>query len=60
MLLSLGDVVNDDDNDVANDDGQVQMIVPPLINKQCNASFRQTDAMKKMHFNKLRGSLSTG
>jgi hypothetical protein len=24
----------------------VQMIVPPLINNRCNASFRQTDAMR--------------
>ncbi len=58
-LSSLGNVIVDND-DGANDNGQFQMVVPPLINKQCNASFRQTDAMRKMHFNKLRGSLSTG
>ncbi len=48
-LLSLSNVlVNDDDG--ANDNGWFRMIVPPLINKQCNASFRQIDAMRKIHF----------
>jgi hypothetical protein len=43
MLLSCGNIGN---NDGANDDGWFQMNVPSLINKQCNASFRQTYAMR--------------
>jgi hypothetical protein len=43
MLLSWGNV---DNNDGANDNGWFQMNVPSLINKQGNASFRQTYAMR--------------
>ncbi len=42
-LLSCSNVDNNNNNDDgANDNGWFQMNVPPLINKQCNASFRQT------------------
>jgi hypothetical protein len=36
----------DNDNDSANDDGRFQMNVPPMIERQSNACFRQTDAMR--------------
>jgi hypothetical protein len=49
MLSSCGDV-DDDNDDSANDNGQFQMKGPPLINKQRNASFRQTDAMRRHAF----------
>jgi hypothetical protein len=45
MLSSCGNVDNNNDNS-ANDDGWFRMNVPLLINKQHNASFRQTNAMK--------------
>jgi hypothetical protein len=43
-LLSCGIVYNDDDS--ANDDGRYRMNVTLLINKQRNACFRRTDAMR--------------
>ncbi len=49
-LLSCSDVDDDDNNDGANDGEWFQMNVPPLINKQRNASFRQTDAMRIQAF----------
>jgi hypothetical protein len=44
MLSSCGGVDNDDDSE--NDNGWFQMNVPPMINRQNNACFRQTDAMR--------------
>jgi hypothetical protein len=41
---------NNNNNDGANDDVWFHMNVPPLINKQSNASFRQTDAMRTQAF----------
>ncbi len=46
MMSSCSNVNNDNDNG-ANDDGQFRLIVSPLINKQRNARFRQTDLLDK-------------
>jgi hypothetical protein len=45
-MSSCSNVNNDNDNG-ANDDGQFRLIVSPLINKQRNARFRQTDLLDK-------------
>ncbi len=49
-LSSCGIVDDNNDNKSANDDTWFRMNVPPLIVKQHNISFRQTDAMRRHAF----------
>ena len=51
-LSSCGNVDNNDNS--TNDIRQFQMNVPPLINKQRNACFRQTDAMRIYAFQQIK------